>query len=247
MGWRRLCLECRKGWWRRRDGCRLVRLGSQLHHQRTACVLALGVVDREQMHPWQPHPQHANMDEQRQRDRHPDGGNRHTPVVAARCAEPVAHRSPTERARYSRVGGGPRAEFGQGPARSAHPCGLLPAKNIHARSGRRPAQQLPAWLAEGRPGKLVRSSPAGKIHPPRRLPVALEDPENSYCTKLCERTPRLARRLQDDTAGPRRHMTASAVPETWRPNDEVHPAVGARRSGERVDRPSPAGHPVARR
>ena len=88
-----------------------------------------------------------NMDEQRQRERHPDGGNRHTPVVAARCAEPVAHRSPTERARYSRVGGGPRAEFGRGPARSAHRCGLLPAKNIHARSGRRAS--LPAIAAHG--------------------------------------------------------------------------------------------------
>ena len=112
----------------------LRRLGSQLHHQRTARGVALLPFERKQVHARKPYRQRSNVDEQRDRQRHPDGGNGDTPMVAARCVEPVAHRfakSACHADRLNRVKS--RAGVGLRPAGGHIGEGLLATLNIHLR------------------------------------------------------------------------------------------------------------------
>ncbi len=127
----------------------LRRLGRQLHHQRTARGVALLPFEGKQVHARKPYRQHSNVDEQRDRQRHPDGGNGDTPMVAARCVEPVAHRfakSACHADRLNRVES--RAGVGLRPAGGHIGEGLLATLNIHLR----PAL---GWLATSRRGSQI--------------------------------------------------------------------------------------------
>src|SRR6266404_7642928 len=65
---------------------------SDAHNERSAGFAAFLIVERRQMQLGQPFPQHSTMNEQRQRNRHPDRGYRHTIAPIGEFVVPVAHR-----------------------------------------------------------------------------------------------------------------------------------------------------------